>query len=231
MRTPTSVFRLLPQPTDTSCGPTCLHGIYGHHGRDYDIERLLREIPQNEDGGTLSVHLAIHALRHGFAATTFSYNLRVFDPTWATLDMDAIRQKLDKRLRSIRSARLQLNHRTYIEYLQLGGLLRFDELTPALLAEIASHGPALVGLSATHLYRDARQRNTRADDINGMPEGHFVVFFDYDADSMQAVVADPYSKNPFTSDRIYRVNIHRFINAIMLGIVTYDANILLLQPR
>ncbi len=231
MRHAPSAFKLQPQPTETSCGPTCLQGIYRHHGLNYSLDQLLSEIPANEDGGTLSVHLAIHAIGNGFEATTYSYNLRVFDPTWADLDMRSIQTRLERRVRAIRSARMRLNHLTYVQYLELGGLLGFDELTPELLAKIATSGPALIGLSATHLYRDARQKNSHSDDIHGMPEGHFVIFFDYDAETREAVVADPYGKNPFHPDRIYRVDVQRFINAIMLGIVTYDANILLLRPR
>jgi len=230
IRTGTRSFHLDPQPTETSCGPTCLHGIYQYHGRKYDLGQVLAEIPVNEDGGTYSVHLAIHAISQGFEAITYSYNLRVFDPTWHSLNMAEICLKLKQRIRAIRTKRMRLNHQSYIRYLEMGGLLRFDELTDDLLLEMTQLGPVLVGLSATHLYRHARQSDDRDDDIHGVPEGHFVVLMDYEPSTHQAVIADPYAKNPFHPDRIYRVNVHRFINAVLLGIVTYDANLLLLRP-
>lgn len=231
MRNERKKFHLHPQPTETSCGPTCLHGLYQYHGLDYDLAQLLEEIPENEDGGTQSVHLAIHAISQGFEATTYSYNLRVFDPTWDQLATSEIASKLKQRVRGIRSKRMRLNHQSYIRYLELGGLLRFDELTEDLLAHMATLGPVLVGLSATHLYRHPRQSSEKNDDVNGIPEGHFVVLQDYDSIAKEAVVADPYAKNPFHPDRIYRVNVQRFINAVLLGIVTYDANLLILRPQ
>ena len=41
------------------------------------------------------------------------------------------------------------------------------------------------------------------------------------------LVADPYQDNPYSSDLYYHVPVGRLINAIMLGIVTYDANLLI----
>jgi hypothetical protein len=38
------------------------------------------------------------------------------------------------------------------------------------------------------------------------------------------LVADPYQDNPYSKDLYYHVPVGRLINAIMLGIVTYDAN-------
>lgn len=219
------------QPTETSCGPTCLHGLYRYHGLVYDLNRLIREIPENEDGGTLSVHMGIHALKHGFRAITYSYNLRVFDPTWANLDEPALREKLRLRTRRIDTKKLHRNHEAYGLYLDLGGTVRFDELTPSLLCQsLAVEGPALVGLSATHLYRHTRQTpNGQDDDIAGKPEGHFVVLMDFDAEKNTVHIADPYSRNPFSGEGIYEVDVHRFINAVLLGIVTYDANLLFLR--
>jgi len=43
-------------------------------------------------------------------------------------------------------------------------------------------------------------------------------------------IADPYSKNPYNSEsREYKVPVHRFINSVMLGVITYDANLLILE--
>jgi len=226
-------FNLQAQPTETSCGPTCLQAVYHQHGLDYNLEQLIDEIPQNEDGGTLSVQLALHALAHQFEATIYSYNIRVFDPTWRDLQAQEIAGKLGLRLKRTRKEKARSNLQAYIQYVHAGGKLCFDELSPALLKTLlnARH-PILTGLSATHLYRNARSnRDNQDDDIYGEPDGHFVLLLEYLADKRQVVIADPYRKNPFCEDLIYTVSVYRLINAIMLGIITYDANMLILKPK
>jgi hypothetical protein len=37
--------------------------------------------------------------------------------------------------------------------------------------------------------------------------------------------------NPVAAGHRYHVRVDRLINAILLGIVTYDANLLVIQPR
>jgi len=44
-------------------------------------------------------------------------------------------------------------------------------------------------------------------------------------------VADPLDDNPRFSSRHYRVGIDRLIGAILLGVVTYDANLLVIRPH
>ena len=73
---------MIPQPDETTCGPTCLNAIYRYWGED---ERLLDSIGRTwkmERGGTFAVFLACDALRKGYKATIYTYNLLVFDPTW-----------------------------------------------------------------------------------------------------------------------------------------------------
>ena len=43
-------------------------------------------------------------------------------------------------------------------------------------------------------------------------------------------LADPMNPNPLKS-QYYSVTFNRLINSIMLGIVTYDANLLIIQPK
>jgi len=100
--------------------------------------------------------------------------------------------------------------------------------------------PILTGLSATFLYGEARERSyvdpsgvhhVEADDIRGLPSGHFVVLRGYDEHLREAFVADPLERNPLSRDRKYPVSIDRVFAAIMLGVVTYDANLLILKPN
>jgi hypothetical protein len=44
-------------------------------------------------------------------------------------------------------------------------------------------------------------------------------------------LSDPMEPNPLGKGSVYSVNFTRLINSIMLGIVTYDANLLIVEPR
>ena len=68
------------------------------------------------------------------------------------------------------------------------------------------------------------------DDINGDSQGHFVVLVNYERRKKRILIADPYNKNPFSSEQYYFVNVSRLINSILLGIVTYDSNLLIIEP-
>jgi hypothetical protein len=71
--------------------------------------------------------------------------------------------------------------RAYVEYLALGGVIKFEDLTSELLRRHLKRGiPILTGLSSTFLYRSAREipGTNEADDVRGHPAGHFVVLRD-----------------------------------------------------
>ena len=70
------------QPDDTTCGPTCLHAVYGYYGDEAELDQVIQETVRLEHGGTLALLLGCHALRRGYQATIYTYHLQVFDPTW-----------------------------------------------------------------------------------------------------------------------------------------------------
>jgi ABC-type bacteriocin/lantibiotic exporter with double-glycine peptidase domain len=55
-------FDILPQPDDSTCGPTCLHAIYRYFGDEVPLDQVIREVPSLHSGGTLAVMLRNHAL-------------------------------------------------------------------------------------------------------------------------------------------------------------------------
>jgi hypothetical protein len=224
---------MLPQPTESTCGPTCLHAIYRHWNLNLPLDQLIQEIPEHEDGGTLSVNLGLHALKRGFEAITYSYNLRVFDPTWWNLEPAELIDKLERRIPHLNNDKLVETHQLYIHYVQRGGRIKLRDLNPAFLHRLLLKGvPVLTGLSATYLYQTPRELpDTTDDDVAGYPAGHFVVVNGFDPDSMEVTITDPYADNPFNPKGLYRVDVHRFINSVMLGIVTYDANLLIVRPK
>jgi hypothetical protein len=227
--------RILAQPDDSACGPTCLQALYGFYGDDVGLEQVIREVLPHERHGTLAVVLARHALRRGYAATIYTYNLHVFDPTWFHGDQSLIPERLREQARVKDEPKLQFATRAYLDFFALGGVLRFQELTPELLRGFLENGrPILTGLSATYLYgcpREHGDRHLTYDDVRGRPTGHFVVLSGYDPDTDDVLVADPLQENPRYPPHYYRVGVQRAIGAILLGVLTYDANFLVVEPR
>lgn len=226
-------LQILPQPDDTTCGPTCLQAVYDYFGDKKDLHELISEIYQLKTGGTLAVLLANHALERGYSATIYSYNLRLFDPTWRELTPKKIREKLKLQSESTKSKKLRLASNAYRKFLAMGGKLRFRELTPGLIRKFLNKQiPILTGLSATYLYQCQREfgPNSDYDDVRGQPSGHFVILSGYHRLNKTVTVADPLHTNPLNALQYYEIEIQRVMNAILLGIVTYDANLLIIEP-
>lgn len=230
-----SGFAILPQPDEATCGPTCLHGIYRHYGDDVSLDEVVREVPMLDEGGTLAVLLANHALARGYAATIYTYNLQAFDPTWFETPGVDLAERLRVQRRHKSDRRLQISTKAYLEFLERGGTLRLEDLVPGLISRLVGKGtPILTGLSATYLYRATREDpdTGRPDDVEGTPVGHFVVCCDYDAARRRVLVADPLFENPVARhEHFYEVPVARFLNSILLGVLTYDANLLVIRPR
>jgi hypothetical protein len=228
-------LQILPQPDDVTCGPTCLHAVYGFYGDDVPIQAVIREVMPLESRGTMAVLLAHHALERGYGATLYTYNLDVFDPTWFTRDPVELREKLVGQSEAKPSPMLGFVTRAYLRFLDLGGQLRYRELNPELLVRLLRRGPVLTGLSATYLYGCSRELDEdgqlRPDDLRGVATGHFVVLYGYHAGTREVLVADPLGGNPLSENQHYAVGIDRLLGAIMLGVLTYDGSLLLLEPR
>ena len=227
-------FDILPQPDLTTCGPTCLHALYRYYNDLLPLEDVIREAPRLEEGGTLAVLLACHALRRGYEATIYTYNIQLFDPTWFRPGAAPLAEKLQKQAEVKDWPRIHTITAAYLDYLRLGGRVDMEDLTGELIRRYLSRGvPLLTGLSATYLYRDPREYGPEAvpDDVRGVPVGHFVVLCGYDAAQRSVLVADPLMPNPFATEHLYELNVSRVINAILLGILTFDDNLLVIAPR
>lgn len=221
------------QPDDESCGITCLQAIYNHYGLATTLEELKSRIEHWRTGGTVSVNLARNALAMGFAAEIHTYNVKIFDPTWKGLDARELERKLKQRQRKIRSKRQKKVIGFYLDFLRKGGKLSFDDLDEALFDRLfARPAPLICGLSATYLYQTSRETaDNREDDIVGQPVGHFVVVSAWDSARRIVTISDPLRKNPISETGIYRLPFTRFSNAVMLGILTYDENLLAITKR
>jgi hypothetical protein len=241
-------FTILPQPDDTTCGPTCLHAVYQHFGDPLDLDQVIGEVARLEEGGTLGALLGTHALARGYRAMMLTYNLEVFDPTWfavcpsqdgtpQTHSQGADNEELINRLRlqmaAKQSPRLNAACEGYMDFLRLGGRIRLEDLSGSMLLRFLEKGiPILTGLSATYLYRCPREFGLECvpDDIRGYPTGHFVVLCGFDRARGTVSVADPYLPNPLGERHHYEVELDRLVCAILLGVLTYDANLLVVTP-
>ena len=228
---------IAPQPDDTTCGPTCLHAIYRYFDDPIHLSQVISEVTDLEGGGTLAVYLASHALRRGYRATIYTYNLKLFDPTWFVPYGPDISEKLKFQL-SYKDEDTLFNTAThaYLKFFELGGRLRFQALTPGLIRKyLKREVPILTGLNATYLYNCSREYvegdHLVYDDVRGESTGHFVVLAGYDKMSRSVLIADPLKPNPVSSYQEYEVNIYRLVCSIMLGVITYDDNLLIIEPR
>ena len=225
---------ILPQPDETTCGPTCLHALYRYWGDNEPLSEVISRTGKLEHGGTFAVFLACDALRKGYMASIYTYNLTVFDPTWFTEPGVDIADRLRRQREHKMDYRLQHATNGYLEFLSLGGRLRLFDLSRYLIRNILLRRmPIITGLSSTFLYRAAREfgPEDEPDDVRGLPSGHFVIIGGYDSERRKVLVVDPYQANPYASNHAYWLSVDRVVNAVLLGIVTHDANLLIIHPK
>ena len=224
---------ILPQPDETTCGPTCLQAVYAYYGDRTNLKQVIRETRRLETGGTYAAYLGAHALARGYEATIYTWNLQIFDPTWFGPRRVDLKERLTAQMNVKRWARLRPVQEAYLEYVKAGGRVRLRDLTRRHVRGLLRRRiPIITGLSSTYLYRHAREYgpNDSPDDIRGEPAGHFVVLTGYRRQDRVVRVSDPYLKHS-AGQHHYWVNIDRLINAILLGTLTHDANLLIVSPR
>ena len=228
-------FDMQTQPDDVTCGPTCLQALYNYYGDDIPLKEVIQEVKQLKLGGTLAVMLGNHALKRGYKARIYTYNLTVFDPTWFKHSSKKMIRFLREQMEFKHKRRkLKVASQAYIKFLQAGGEVRNVELDESLIKNYLKQSiPIVTGLSATYLYGSAREipQFDIYDSIKGEPAGHFVVITGFDEDKNCVHITDPNEPNPIGQGKVYSVSFARLINSIMLGIVTYDANLLIIEPK
>jgi len=230
---PRKLVDIHPQPDDTSCGPTCLHAVYNFFNDKVNLGDVISEVRTLSGGGTLAVNLGNHALRRGYSATLYTLNLHVFDPTWFHLPKERMMERMKLRAERKKDQKMKFAIESYYEFLRLGGNIEFRDFSVSLIKKyIYRNVPVISGLSSTFLYRSMREigATNQDDDVLGDPAGHFVIIVRYDRSKKRILLADPYKSNPLSGEQYYYVSSNRLMNSILLGIVTYDANLLAIEP-
>lgn len=232
--------KIQTQPDDVSCGPTCLKAIYDFYSDDKELKSLMQEVQKSVSGGTLAAFLGNHALNNNYEVNIYVYNLDVFDPSWFTsrLNKKKIIEKLSEQIiYKENNQRVVESSRAYIDFLKNGGNLVYKNLTPTVLKQLfKKQVPVITGLSATYLYNSSREMGIEPnksvyEDVKGEPCGHFVVLTGYNEKHNRIIVADPHRANPISHNNYYEVCTSRLINSIMLGVMTYDANLIVILPK
>ena len=227
-------YHIKRQPDETTCGPTSLHSIYNFYGDNISIEEVISEIKQEDDGGTFASILGTHSLKRGYSAKLYTVNMKIFDPSWfndrGECDSRFLINKLLKQARFKKSHRFINATNAYIEFLENGGKILLEDLNAQLLQKyLRKDIPIISGLSSTFLYRSKREFNDKENDIKGESTGHFVVLYDYDKQTRLVSVADPYRPRQMKKKKYYKVNLPRLVCAILLGVLSYDANLLIIE--
>jgi hypothetical protein len=222
-----------PQPTPTTCGPTCLYGVYDHLGEAVTHAEVIEQTHELDEGGTLAVHLGIHALARGLRVTLYSFNLELLDPTWFTRSDVDLRERLARQAGHRRDAKLREASAAYERFLGSGGRVRMAELEVGLLAGYLERDvPLLAGVSATYLYQSARELPDGSyDDLRGRPQGHFVVIAGLrnDGRAHEVLIHDPWHDHGRGTRARYWLPLRRFVHAMLLGVLTYDGTLLAIE--
>ncbi|NCX93846.1 MAG: peptidase-C39 like family protein [Gammaproteobacteria bacterium] len=226
------------QPDGESCGPTSLHAVYQFYDDRVSLDQVIHEVERVVTGGTISAFLGQHALTRGYRASIYVYDLSLFDLTWfkhPDCSNEFLSMKLKEQLKYKHSKRFEEATKAYLDFMAMGGKILYHDLSVAWLREFFELGlPLITGLSSTYLYNCPRERaignQMIYDDLRGTPCGHFVVLCGYDEQKRHIVVADPHRQNPISQNNYYKVKAQRLINSIMLGVLTYDANLLMIEP-
>jgi hypothetical protein len=227
-------IRIERQPDYTTCGPTALHAVYRYYGDQIGLPTVIRETPKLPTGGTLGVHLCVHALQRGYECDMWVCNVRHMDPTWFQTPTD-IKAKL--RARSAHKGHVDdPRYGPALEaaerYLELGGKLVWGDLTPELIARVLGEGtPLLTGTNGTYLYQCARETEQGADDVKGDAFGHFIVLGGYRDSDHTVAIADPLLDNPAHGTKYYRATVWRLLGAIFLGVGSDDGNLMRIRPK
>jgi len=225
---------ILRQPDYTTCGPTSLHAVYNYFGDSISLTEVIDQINKLEGGGTLSVHLAVHALQRGYQADMWVCNVSHWDPTWFQQETDII-TKLRARLEAKGLAdnpRYAKAMDASTEYLSLGGRVHWGDMTPQLIYRVLKKKlPILAGVNGTYMYQCSRETAEGPDDVKGDAFGHFLTVAGCDTKKEILNIADPLMDNPLHNSKYYSVTVHRFIGALFLGTGSDDANLLVIRPK
>lgn len=213
------------EQTGKNCGPTALTQLFHYFDIDQSVEETIEQTSMIPGLGTYDGNLGCTAIKKGFKVTITPQNLNVFDPTWFSLNREALLSKLRARAEIIEDKYLVASTNGFIDFLELGGELEFKHYSEDLLFEKLALGPFIVGLCSTYLYGEMRDKGGVKDDVKGERLGHFVVVDGYNSETDEFTIKDPWHSIPFSPNGEYMLKGDKLITSMLLGEATYDATI------
>ncbi|MCM8820060.1 MAG: hypothetical protein NC925_04615 [Candidatus Omnitrophica bacterium] len=146
-----------------NCGLTSLNLLF----RYYKISGIPKDLIRKNRNNSLWISdLGIIALKKGFKVNLFTYSQRIFKPEWFDLPKHRILQKLYRKEKNLL---INLARKSIIEFLKLGGEIKFKILNAKTLKfYIKNKKPLLMTVSSGIIHH------------RSMPGGHFVVLIGYD---------------------------------------------------
>ncbi len=229
-------LKILAQPDCVTCGPTCLQAIYAYYQDTVDLETTISQINYLTSGGTLAVLLGNHALERGYRVTLHSVNIYLLDPSWFKTKNISLLQKLRQQVSWSADPRIIYATIAYIRFLELGGVVKFSDLSFELVKKYLKNKiPLLSGISATYFYQSMRDFTNPEgrevyDEFAGGPSGHFIILYDYDR-KQNLCIADPYTLQPISRNHYYQVTYNHWLHSFLLGVITYDAEFLAIESK
>jgi len=189
-----------------SCMPACLQEIFGYYGEQISQEEIMK-ISENPKLGMALVEAGIFSLKHNYRSLIITNNINIFDPTWFRLDSNKLKLNLNKRAKFVDDLS-QFMIDKYIKFLNLGGEINFETISPSLLKKYLSIKiPIIMELASTFIYKLAKSSRPGLfdDAIRGQIEGHGVVIAGFD-DKDNFLIIDPNSKKSPSKIGVYWVN-------------------------
>src|SRR5687767_8185806 len=112
-------FDIQAQPDEVTCGPTCLQALYSYYNDPVPLKEVVQGVKKLKTGGTLAVMLGNHALKRGYKAHIYTYNLNVFDPTWFKESSTRMIGFLQEQMNfKSKRRKLQVASKAYIKFLE-----------------------------------------------------------------------------------------------------------------
>lgn len=211
------VITVSAQPTDLSCGQTCLSMLMSCAGVTISPQEVMNDIPlllndSGEEWGTFGVDLAHWCMKKGYSATTYTFDSQLIHLPWEHLSpaeiINALHTLKDTYVFDGLGKNLTRSFiESYIRYLSNGGILIIRPfITVSLLHELLERGPFAALVTYNVLYGTG----------GGKANTHFVVVYGCTEEG-NFLIADPWKDN---GRKILEPE--RLISAIMSGQMTCE---------
>lgn len=228
-------LNILPQINHQLSGAETLRGIYAYYGEDISMDDLVVSTTRFSNRRLRPLALAIDALERGYAVTVHCCDTRIFDLSWMGLVSSELKEKLEYHKSKADSVHLTQTFDAYIQILEKGGTIDLSEINRAVIRKaVELKAPIIAAVSATHLfhskreYLDSKDRPV-LDDAKGKTAGHLVAVTAWVG--KEITLHDPYLANPITGKAKYKVYISRLMRSILLGVLSYDAQMVVITKK